>query len=140
MTTKKHYVTFYSPGSFCDEMREVEIHGWSPPLAVELSRKVVERYGSRPYGFSFCTKIVSDKIPDGFGGELSVEPKTVEKSGMYYVNGKMKTIEDVKAENDPGNRILIANMESNGWSCVVETNNGFKHTSVFNNGDQIVYD
>lgn len=57
---------------------------------------------------------------------------------MYYINGVVETLEELKAENDSDRRILISNMESNGWDKVVTTKNPYIWTQPFYEGDTVV--
>lgn len=137
-TRRQCKVTFLSPGTFVSEQTSKPIASYDVQLAVEISRSITERYGATPYGFYFSTQIESDPISDGEGGQLNVEPKTVDESKMYYINGEIETIADVEARNDPSESILLSNMKCNNWDRIVVTRNGYKHTRPFNDGDHIV--
>ena len=41
---QRHYVTFYSPGSFYAETTTKEIEGWNIETALEISKEIVEIY------------------------------------------------------------------------------------------------
>lgn len=126
---KKNFVRFMSPGTFVGETREKEIDSWDVRKAVAMSREITERYGSKPYGFYFVTKERKDD---------EWESKVVASSGVYYINGKIETLEELKAKNDPNNRILIDNMQMNHWNRVVTTYNPWKWTQPFHDKDHIV--
>lgn len=53
---KKHFVTFFSPGTFVSETSEKPIDSWDVDTAVEMSTQILERHGARPYGFRFSTR------------------------------------------------------------------------------------
>ena len=53
---KKHFVTFYSPGTFVAEQTTKPIDSWDVELAVSMSGEIKERYGALPYGFQFSTR------------------------------------------------------------------------------------
>ena len=74
---EEHQVTFYSPGTFFPETTTKTISAWDPAEAVRLEEGTVERYGARPFGFRFSTVLTHAEIPDGRGGALKVEPKTI---------------------------------------------------------------
>jgi hypothetical protein len=138
MATRKHYVTFYSPGSFMAETSTYEIAERDPRLAVAQAEKVVERHGAKPYGFRFETRIVADPVPDGEGGTLNVEPKTVDESGTYFLGGKIETLDDVELRGDPKEDILRSNMRSNGWYIVCVNCNSYRSVQPFGVKDFVV--
>lgn len=135
---RKHKVTFYSPGTFISESSTYDIDSWDIPKAVELSEKVQERYGAKPYGFVFETLLVADDVPDGEGGKLKVEAKRVEKSGIHFLGGKLETYTDVVERNDPKEEILRSNMRNNeSWIICINTNS-YRSTIPFGEEDCIV--
>ena len=119
MIKEKHIVEFYSPGTFFFENSSKEISDWSVEKAILMSQSVVERYGAKPYAFRFYTLLVSDPVPDGRGGFLDVSSKEINKSKLYYLGGEIKTIEDIKQENNKDNDILLSNMDCNYDSHIV---------------------
>ncbi len=133
MTGRRHFVLFLSPGTLFDETTTREIGSWDAAAAVSMAEQVRERHGARPYGFQFVTKIVSGGVPDGEGGILKVEPKEVARSGVYYIGGKLVTVDDA-----PDGSILKSNMRGNDWPICCETKNGYSHMGVFGERDKIV--
>lgn len=109
---EKHFVTFLSPGSFVAEETTKEIESWDVDKAVKMSMQITERYNAKPYGFYFTTRSRRDEDFDS---------KQTDKSGIYYLAGKVLTLEDIKDRNDSRDDILVRNMEANGWDKVVET-------------------
>ncbi len=136
--TKKHYVVFESPGTMFAETSSKEIGEWSPALAVRMAYDVVERHNAKPACFRFKTMLVSPPIDGGQGGTLEVVPKTVRKSGRYFINGTLRTLDDVELAADPDERILMANMAGNDWPIVCETRNSFRSTQPFEREDFVV--
>ena len=124
------FVTFVSPGTFFAETTTLPIASRDLSLAVKMSRKITERYGSKPYGFRFETRIVADPIPDGMGGTLTVEAKTVDTS----------SIADVERRADPKESILCGNMSGNGMWIVVTTCSPYRSTCEFKPADVVVND
>lgn len=118
MSNQKHYVTFYSPGSFVSESTSKEIDAWSVDLAIRMAKDIKGRHGATPYGFSFETK-----ESDGWS------PKTVKESGMYYLGGKLLTIDDIP--DTDGNSVLRDNMRFNNYEYVIENTNSWKVTLPF---------
>jgi hypothetical protein len=126
---KKHFVVFMSPGTFVVEKTTKEIDSWDTNKAIEMSKDIVERHGSKPYGFYFITR---ERKND------ELDSKQVKESNMYYIGGKVKTLKEVKEENDPSNNILISNMECNGWDRVVTTYTPWKWTQPLNDSDIVL--
>lgn len=135
---RKEFVTFYSPGTFFAETTTKPIASRDPKLAVGLAGTVLERYGAKPYGFRFETRIVGGDVPDGEGGVLHVEPKTVDTSGMHFLGGTVETFDEVRKRGDEKERILVSNMESNGWWIVITNTNSFRSVQPFTEADVVV--
>jgi hypothetical protein len=126
---KKHFVIFMSPGTFVAEQTEKPIASWNVKKAVEMSKKIIERYNAKPYGFYFTTRERKDN---------ELDSKVVKSSGMYYLGGKIITLEELKARKSPNDSTLISNMECNDWDKVVETNNSWRWIQPLRKGDKIV--
>lgn len=126
---EKHFVTYYSPGTFVAETSEEPIDRWDTNLAVRMARDIKERYNARPYGFRFSTR---RREHDDLDSRVS------EKSAMYYLGGKVETLEEVKARNDPNDRILISNMEGNGYKRIVTNTNSWKWTQPLHDDDVVL--
>lgn len=137
-TTKKHYVEFLSPGTFVSESSSREIDSWDIASAVLLSKEIDERHGAKPYGFRFTTRIEHSPIDDGEGGTLKVQPKEIDRSGIYYLGGTLYTYDEVVARNDPKEDILRSNMLCNDMWVIIENTNSWKFTNKFRNSDKIV--
>ncbi len=110
---RKHYVTFESPGTMFSESTTRPIAEWDVRVAVGMAETVLERYNAKPYGFYFSTRLAVDPVPDGEGGFLAVEEKEVARSGLHYLGGRLRTLDDVRADNKEKERILRTNMECN---------------------------
>ena len=123
---KQDFVTFYSPGTMVAEMTTREIASWDVLKAREMLFDVEERHGARPYGFQFHTK------KRGF---RDFEPKEIKRSGMYYINCKLQTVEEVEAD---GAHVLAGNMRRNGWDQVVTTTRGWSWSQPFKEGDTVL--
>lgn len=126
---KAHFVTFYSPGTFVAEDRTQEIPEWDVKLAVKLSKKIVERYGARPYGFRFTTRT---------RGPKDLDSKVTATSPMHYIGCKVETLAEIEARNDPKEKILRENMRNNNWDRVVVTTSGWRWTQPLQKGDVVV--
>lgn len=133
--TLKHYVTFYSPGTFFSESTSKDIAEWDTDKAVKMARKIVERYGAKPYGFRFyTTKLKANKD----GSKTWQESK---KSKMYYIGGKILTIDDIEKRNKDGkDDILLANMRGNDWPTVIQNDNSWRTTQPFDPKNDVLLD
>lgn len=129
MSLKKCFVIFFSPGTFCAEQSEKPIDDWDINIAVKMARKIKERYNATPYGFCFTTRERKDD---------ELDSKEVKRSAMYYLGGEVLTLEQIKARNDPTDKILISNMECNGWKKVVDNRNSWRWTQPLRDGDVVV--
>jgi hypothetical protein len=128
---KRHFVTFYSPGTFVAETSEKPIDKWDVKTAVEMARSITERYGATPYGFRFSTR---ERKPD------ELDSKVAKSSGMYFINCKVLTVEDIVNQRNPKNEILIGNMRHNGWDRVVQTKKGWVFTLPLGKDDIVLED
>ena len=66
--------------------------------ASSMAKKIKERHGATPFGFRFTTR---QRRND------ELDSKVVKTSCMYYLGGKVLTLDDIKKRNDPDDRILI---------------------------------
>ena len=122
----KHFVTFFSPGTFVAEADRQEIDSWDVVEAQKRSKRIKQRYEATPYAFQFSTRT---RGPDDLDSRVS---KT---SCMYFLDCKVETLEGVIARNDPNDKILISNMECNGWGRVATTTKGWKWTQPMREED-----
>lgn len=126
---EKHFVTFCSPGTFVSEQTTKEIESWNITQAQEMAKAIKERHAATPYGFYFTTRSRN---------EDELDSKETARSGMYYLGGEVLTLEDVKARNDPDDRILISNMECNKWDRIIVNTNSWKFTAPLNKDDAVL--
>jgi hypothetical protein len=126
---QKNFVCFKSAGTFFDEESTIEIDTWNINKAIEMSRSVKERYGATPFGFYFYTRAREDN---------ELDSKVINKSNMYYLGGKIETLEDVKSRNDPDDRILISNMQNNNISRIIINSNSWKVTKPLEETDVVL--
>jgi hypothetical protein len=126
---EKHFVTFYSPGTFVAETTAKQIDSWDVNAAVEMAHKVTERYGATPYGFRFSTRT---RGPDDLD---SVESAC---SPMHYLGGKVETLDEVKARATDKDQMLIANMEGNGWNRIITNDNSWRFTQPLHDDDIVL--
>ena len=129
ISIKKHFVVFSSPGTLFSEETIREIEEWDTEKAIIMSKEIKERYGATPYGFHFITRGRAD-------GDL--DSKEIKRSNFYYLGGETKTLKELRKENNPGDIILIRNMECNNWDKVIINNNSWKWTQPFAKGDVLL--
>ena len=126
---KKHFVEFFSPGTFFSEVSAKEIDSWDVDKAIEMARHIVERYNARPYGFRFITRKRNKQDLDSHVSKAS---------GIYYLGGKIETREEVEARNDPSEEILRSNLRTNNISRIVINTNSWKFTAGLNDEDTVL--
>lgn len=126
---KKHFVTFFSPGTFVSETTQKPIDAWDVEAAKAMARQVKERYGATPYGFQFSTR---GRGPD------DLDSKTIKKSPMYYLGGKVETLAQVKKRATDKERILVSNMEGNRWKRIITNDNSWRITLPLEKGDVVL--
>jgi len=129
IVTQQHFVTFYSPATFVAEDTRKPIDAWDVEMARAMAAEITERHGARPYGFRFTTR----------GRSASdLDSREITKSPFYYIKGRVETLAQVKARNDPADRILIGNMERNGYGRVITTVEGWKWTQPLRADDIVL--
>ncbi len=126
---ERHFVTFYSPGTFFHEETTRAIDSWNIEAALEMVQDIRERYGATPFAFCFSTRQRAEE---------ELDSKVVRRSGRYYLGGIVLTLDEIKARNGPEDAILISNMESNGWERVIENRNSWKVTQPLKADDAVL--
>jgi len=126
---KACFVIFFSPGTFCSEQTSMSINSYNVDKAVEMSRGIIERYNAKPYGFRFVTRERKDD---------ELDSRETHRSGMYYLGGKIETLAEVEARNDPKEEILLSNMKCNGYDRIIVTNNSWRWTQPFREEDTLL--
>lgn len=126
---EKHFVTFYSPGTFVAEESVKPIDSWDVEQAKAMARTIQERYQATPYGFRFSTRARE---------ENELDSKVVSESPLYYLGGTVETLEQVKARATAQDAILISNMECNGYARVITNNNSWKWTQPLRDTDIVL--
>lgn len=126
---QKHFVTFFSPGTFVSEETEQPIDNWNIEEAKERSRHIEERYGARPYGFQFTTHSRS---------EAELDSKETARSPMYYLGGFVRTAEEMLTGKDSEEEILRKNVRTNEFKRIITNDNSWRFTGVLNDGDIVL--
>jgi len=57
---------------------------------------------------------------------------------MHYLGGKVSTLEEIKARGEASDRILISNMEGNGWGRVIQSTSGWAWTQPLTADDVLL--
>lgn len=126
---KKHFVTFYSPGTFCSEETTREIESWDVNAAHDVALTIKERHGAVPYGFRFTTRS---------RGENDLDSKVTDRSCFYWLGGKVETLAMVEARNDPNEEILRSNMRNNNIKRIITNTNSYKFTGSMGDDDVVL--
>lgn len=126
---ERHFVTFFSPGTFVPEQTIRPIDSWDVAAAVEMARGVKERYGATPYAFQFSTRS---------RGPEDLDSRESARSHSYFLGGDVLTLAQIKARNDPRDKTIIANMESNQIERVVENRNSWRAMLPLEDGDTVL--
>ena len=126
---QKHFVTFNSPGTLVAEQTTKEIDDWSVEKAIEMSKEIKERYGTVPYGFYFTTRS---------RGKDDLDSKVSATSNMYYLGGRILTLEQIKERHDPNDRTLISNMECIKQDRVIVNTNSWEWTQPLKENDVVL--
>lgn len=138
MAKREEFVVFESPGTLFSESTSKPIARRDPALALRMSAEIVERYNARPYAFRFETRITADPVPDGEGGTLRVEPRTVDHSGRYFIGGRVETFNEVEARADASESILLGNMRCNRMWFIWRSTSGYRSTMEFAERDVMI--
>lgn len=120
---KKHFVTFYSPGTFVSEVTDKEIDSWSVRKAMKMAQDIKERYGATPYAFQFFT--VKGK-------------EQTDYSPKYFLGGKVENLQDVEARATKADEILLSNMRANGYELIITNTNSWKITTSLEAEDVVL--
>lgn len=123
---EKHFVTFFSPGTFVAETNTQKIDSWDVGEAQRRAKHIKQRYGAIPYAFQFSTRS---------RGSDDLDSKVTKHSCTYFINCTVETREEVDERNDPGEGILRQNMKSNGWDRIATTIEGWKWTQPMGERD-----
>lgn len=129
MAMHRHFVTFFSPGTFVHEETSEAIESWDVEQAVTMAHAIVERHGARPFAFQFSTRS---------RGDNDLDSKTTKRSPLYYLGGRIETLAEVEARNDPKEAILLSNMRGNGWDHIIVNDNSWRIRQPFRKDDVLL--
>ena len=108
----------------------MQIGSWDVEEALKMAPGIVERHGATPYGFRFSTR---SRGPEDRDSSLTA------KSGVYYFKGKVETLDEIEAKNDPEDEILLFNMRANEIPRVIRLSAGrYSYTQVFGEEDRML--
>lgn len=128
-TMTRHFVTFYSPGTFVSEQTTKDIDCWDVEKAKEIAHEITERHSATPYAFRFSTRIRTD---------ADLDSKESARSGFYYLGGRIETRAQVEARNDPNEEILRSNMRANNIDRAIINENSWRFTGAFHEVDTLL--
>lgn len=126
---EKNFVTFFSPGTFMAEQSTKRIDSWDVETAKRMALSIEERYNATPYAFQFTTR---------GRGEYDLDSKVIKTSPLYYLGGKVETLEELKARATDDDRILVSNMEGNKWKRIITNNNSWRWTQPLKDTDVVL--
>lgn len=128
-TIEHHFVTFFSPGTFVAETTVLPVDSWNIEAACEMARSIRERHSATPYAFRFTTRGRADD---------DLDSHQTAQSGFYYLGGKVETLEEIEARNDPAENILRSKMRANGFSRVIVNTNSWRWTQPLEENDVVL--
>ena len=96
---------------------------------MKMAHGISERYGATPYGFRFSTRSRTDD---------DLDSSVTKRSQFYWLGGKVETLSEVEARNDPKEDILRSNMRGNGYDKIVVNDNSWRFTAPMRKGDVIL--
>jgi hypothetical protein len=111
-TTRRKMVEYALHVGFFAEYDAFEVPTWD----IAKAQKNMPKHA---YGFRFYESVTKTVTEDN---ETFVKTESINKGPWHYV-GQAKTLAEVKLER-PQSKILIANMEGNGWDTVCVTIQG----------------
>ncbi len=124
-----HFVTFYIARTMIAEESRCPIDRWDTDEAIAMSAEIMERHGATPYGFRFITR----------GRDADeLDSREIDRSPMHYLGGKVETLQEIEARNDPAEGILRENMVCNGWDRIWVSTRGWKWTQPLNSDDIVL--
>jgi hypothetical protein len=126
---EKHFVIFYSPGTFMAETTERPVDSWNVEEATEMAHTVLQRHSATPYAFRFVTRS---------RGDADLDSKVTKQSPYYFLGGVVRTREEVEADNDPKEEILRSNMRMNDYKRIITNCNSWKWTQMLNDDDVVL--
>lgn len=126
---EQHYVEFLSPGTLVSETSRYEVEKWDIEKAKTMATGIVERHNARPYGFRFLTRARSD---------VDLDAKETARSGIYYLGGRVETLEQVEARGDPDEEILLLNMRLNGYDKIIINENSWRFMAPLYEQDTVL--
>ena len=106
---RRTYIEFILPGLVLSDIDAIEV---TPDRLAAL------QVPSKAFAFRYYY-ILETESPGG----AALKSDRLGVSGRYYIGGRVMSLADVKREM-PDERILIDNMEGNGWGYVIKTRLG----------------
>lgn len=110
---KQRFVRFLFPGLIVSESTSVAVRDdYTEQQAIKDAEAMKP---DKPYAFQFVVKGREDH---------ELDSRVIQESGLYFIGGRVSTVDEIEARNDPRDSILIGNMRRNDYHRVVETGRG----------------
>ena len=120
---RKTYVEFLYPGSFMSE-------SWT----TQVKTRDVSKLKVPKNSFAFKFFDIISVVVEADGKKIELTSEAINESSKHYYGGKLYTVAELKREF-PMQRILISNVESNGYKKAIKCRTGnwqpFEKTDVF---------
>lgn len=137
----KYYATFYSPGTLFSETSTKELEGKDEQSriveAATIAKTINERYGAKPYGFSIYSQEEYEPIIQG-NVKYKADPKEINRTGIYYITGEIRTAADILSGTDNSEYILRRNVEINNIKAIITNTNSYKFNGEFREKDVLI--
>jgi hypothetical protein len=118
-------------GVRCDECSNTHwMHQEVEAVANELSTLLTE--AERPIEQAQVTRL------DVIDHRTGVDSKQTAQSPMYWLGGTVETLAEVKARATEKDRILVANMEGNGYDRIITNDNSWRWVQPLNESDVVL--
>lgn len=106
---KIYRIQFLQPGSFVANERWELFTTKPDPRSVHFTE--------RDYAFQIFER---EDVIDDAGGTFKGKESALGPV-YYHPDSKLETLDEIKARNDPRDKILISNCVTNGWSTLILT-------------------
>jgi hypothetical protein len=113
-------VTYLSPGSFFSESSYYDFKTFSIKAFCAKAKKIKERHGASPYGFTWEKLSIPVKTPVVDGYEVTVKPKVLKKTkGICWITGDLVFRHELIKDEE---QIFASNLLSKGGVGIINRN------------------
>ena len=71
-------------------------------------------------------------------GDDDLDSRESARSRLYHLGGRVETLAEVEARNDPKEEILRSNMRGNGWDKIVVNDNSWRSVQPLRSDDIVL--